>query len=87
MEKKGADYVAFGAFFSSSTKPNAPIIKQSILKNAKKKLKIPICAIGGITSENIYQLKESDMFAIISDIWKSENIEEKVKLINLQIVK
>ncbi|MFV2055211.1 MAG: thiamine phosphate synthase [Thiohalomonadales bacterium] len=48
----GADYVAFGRFFPSATKPDAVQAPISILSEARKKLPIPIVAIGGITVEN-----------------------------------
>jgi thiamine-phosphate pyrophosphorylase len=76
FEHRGADYVAFGAFFASSTKPNAPTISASLLADAKRMLKIPVCAIGGITAENAPILLEqgADMLAVISDIWKAGDI-------------
>lgn len=79
MQKLGADYVAFGSFFTSSTKPQAEVIDKDIVKEAKKALDIPICAIGGITSSNAKELVENgiDMLAVISDIWKSEDISKK----------
>lgn len=48
----GADYVAFGRFFPSKTKPMAPCAKLQTLTEAKRRLHIPIVAIGGITPEN-----------------------------------
>lgn len=68
-ESKGADYVAFGSMFSSKTKPQAKLAPISILSSAKKQLSIPICAIGGINSQNIAQTKDADMQAVISAIW------------------
>jgi thiamine-phosphate pyrophosphorylase len=47
----GADYIAFGACFSSSTKPNAVKVDLSLFEQARL-LGIPIVAIGGITLEN-----------------------------------
>lgn len=81
MEEKGANYVAFGSFFPSPTKPDSEIVDKKILKKAKEALNIPICAIGGITSKNAYELLENstDMLAVISDIWKANNIQEKCK--------
>ncbi|PMP68685.1 MAG: thiamine phosphate synthase [Thermodesulfobacterium geofontis] len=81
MELKGANYVAFGSFFSSPTKPSAKIIDKKILSEAKKILKIPICAIGGITLDKAEELigLSADMIAVISDIWKAENIEERAR--------
>lgn len=80
-QKSGADYVAFGACFSSSTKPNAPTTDLNIIKEAKKQLQVPICAIGGINSDNISTLLQydPDMVAIISDIWTSKNIESRAR--------
>lgn len=72
LESLGVDYVAFGAFFASPTKPNAPLAPLEILESAKAILNIPICAIGGISTQNIYLLKNADMCAVISDLWKSK---------------
>lgn len=81
MEEKNVDYVAFGAFFASSTKPNAAVVDKEVIAKAKEELSIPICVIGGITSDNVKELieKGTDMVAVISDIWQSKNIEEKCK--------
>lgn len=45
---EGASYVAFGRFFSSTTKESAPRAELSVLHQAKKNLNVPIVAIGGI---------------------------------------
>lgn len=76
FEHRGADYVAFGSFFPSATKPDAPTIKADLLLDAKRMLKIPVCAIGGITAENAGELiqKGADMTAVISDVWQAEDI-------------
>lgn len=80
-QKLGADYVAFGACFSSPTKPNAPTINLNIIKEAKEILDIPVCVIGGINRDNISALKKynPDMAAIVSDIWNSDDIKERAK--------
>ena len=84
MEKKGADYVAFGAFFNSHTKPNALLAKKDIISKARKELTLPICTIGGITSYNAQELinEGCHMVAVISDIWKSDNIKQKCEEYN-----
>ncbi len=84
MERKNVDYVAFGSFFTSKTKPNAPTANKKIIKQAKEELKIPVCVIGGITSENSKELiKEgADMTAVISDIWKSTDIKKQCEKYN-----
>lgn len=75
--KDSADYIAFGSFFHSPTKPKAKLIKPEILKVAKKHFKVPICAIGGITLENSKVLVEqgADWLAVISALFDAPNPE------------
>jgi thiamine-phosphate pyrophosphorylase len=81
FEKNGADYVAFGSFYTSPTKPNSNIIPLDVLEDARKKLSIPVCAIGGIDTKNISTVMkyQPHMVSLISDIWKSEDITDKSK--------
>jgi len=80
-ERLGAGYVAFGSFYSSPTKPESKIVPKEILKKAKEELKIPVCAIGGITLERAEELISlgADLIAVISDIWLSEDPEKRAK--------
>lgn len=48
----GADYVAFGSFYGSATKPKAVRCPLDVLRQARHELAVPIVAIGGITAEN-----------------------------------
>ena len=48
----GADYVAFGRFFPSRTKPDAPQATVELLHRERGELHLPICAIGGVTPDN-----------------------------------
>ena len=48
----GADYVAFGRFFPSATKPEAVPADTVILQQSKQQLQKPVVAIGGIMAEN-----------------------------------
>lgn len=68
----GADYVAFGAFFPSPTKPNATPAPLNLLQQARAALHIPMVAIGGINSENASQLIKhgADAIAVISGLFK-----------------
>ncbi len=70
-ENNGADYIAFGSFFSSINKPNAPQANTQLLKQAKSVLTIPIVAIGGITPENSKELvlAGADYLAVISGLY------------------
>ena len=48
----GASYIAFGRFFASNTKPDAPPADPAVLTEARKRYTAPICAIGGVTPDN-----------------------------------
>lgn len=73
----GANYVAFGAMFRSKTKPNAAVASLDLLTDARQQLDCPICAIGGITSENIGQVRVAgaDWIAVVGSIFQAENIQ------------
>ena len=66
----GANYVAFGAIFATETKPEAGHIGLETLKQAKAKLNVHICAIGGLTVENSAEViaAGADLCAVISDV-------------------
>jgi thiamine-phosphate pyrophosphorylase len=83
-ENNSADYVAFGAIFSSPTKQNAKISGLEILPKAKQYLSIPVCAIGGITQDNITQViqQHADMTAVISSIFSSMDTLKSTKELN-----
>ena len=83
-EKMGADYVAFGSFFPSPTKPDAVKAEMDLLKKAKRRLNVPICAIGGINRENAGLLVEkgADMVAVISGLWRCKDIQQRSKEIS-----
>ena len=49
---EGADYVAFGRFFPSLSKPDTVTADPDLLRQARQSLGIPVVAIGGITPEN-----------------------------------
>jgi len=75
-ESEGADYVAFGRFFPSRTKPQAVQADSSLLQEARKKLHIPIVAIGGITPENGASLLAAgaDALAVIEGVFANKDI-------------
>jgi thiamine-phosphate pyrophosphorylase len=51
-QAEGADYVAFGAVYPSTSKPQAQTVPLSVLQEAVTQLQVPVCAIGGITVDN-----------------------------------
>ena len=75
--QQGADYVAFGSFYPSSTKPQARPCPLSLLTQAKAKLQIPVVAIGGIAAENAPDLIHAgaDAVAVISALFEAPDIE------------
>lgn len=75
-EQDGADYVAFGRFFSSNTKPDAVQASRELLLEAKQKIGVPIVAIGGITPENGGSLVavQADMLAVIHGVFAQADI-------------
>lgn len=69
--RAGADYVAFGSFFPSPTKPQARRAPPELLAQGKGVSGRPVCAIGGITVENSLPLIKAgaDMVAVISALY------------------
>ena len=69
----GADYVAFGGFFRSTTKDTRRIADNDpeILRWWSEIMTVPSCAIGGITPENCGVLVEAgaDFLAVIAAVW------------------
>jgi thiamine-phosphate pyrophosphorylase len=67
----GADYVAFGAFFPSSTKAVSALPDPEILQWWSEMMELPSCAIGGITPENCAPLVRAgaDFLAVVSCVW------------------
>lgn len=83
-EKAGADYLAFGAFFPSVTKPEARAASLELLTAAKQQLHTPICTIGGITAENAGTLVDNgaNMTAVITDLFASDDIHRTASQIS-----
>ncbi len=75
----GADYIACGSVFRSSTKPSVKVVGMDTLTAVKKAFPdFPVCAIGGITLENIGDVLSADvdMAAVISGIASHSNPEK-----------
>jgi len=83
-QQQGADYVAFGRFFPSTTKPDAPQAELSLLETARQQLTIPLVAIGGITPENAEQLviTGADMLAVIHSLFGQADVEAAARRLN-----
>ena len=70
-QKDGADYIAFGSFYTSKSKPSAPLCSITTLNIASNILNVPIVAIGGIQFENGRRLVDNgaDYLAVIDQIF------------------
>ena len=77
-----ADYVAFGSFFKSRLKQNATKANLDILWWAKKNIKKPIVAIGGINNENYKKLMKAGAkyIAISSFIWDNPKLKPELAI-------
>lgn len=69
--RAGADYVAFGRFFPSRTKPKARQADVSLLQRARRELSIPVAAIGGIDATNgaVLIAAGADLLAVIDGVF------------------
>jgi thiamine-phosphate pyrophosphorylase len=76
-EKEGADYVAFGTPFFTPTKPDRLPTPLEVLREAKRRIGIPIFAIGGINTENARSILETgvDGIAVITSVFGSADPE------------
>ncbi len=81
-EKSGADYIGFGPMFPTQTKETGyPSRGLEMLRTVRRRVNIPIVAIGGITAGNLAQTRESgaDAIAMISYLTQGCDIEKRVK--------
>tara|TARA_X000000368_G_scaffold357886_1_gene300482 strand:- start:506 stop:1108 length:603 start_codon:yes stop_codon:yes gene_type:complete len=80
--KNKADYIAIGSFFDSKLKPNAKKANIRIIKETKKKTKIPIVAIGGINNKNYKKLISlgANYIAISSFIWNNPFLKPEIAI-------
>jgi thiamine-phosphate pyrophosphorylase len=71
----GADYIAFGAFFPTSTKDAKTYADIELLRWWSELMVVPCVAIGGITVENAKPLVEAgaDFLAVSSGVWAYAN--------------
>ncbi len=75
-EKNGADYLGVGAVFATSSKEDAVEVGPEVLKAICSAVSIPVVAIGGITKDNVRQLKGSGIsgIAVISAIFAQPDV-------------
>lgn len=91
-QAENADYLGVGAVFHTGTKSDASAVSHDTLKAICAAVNIPVVAIGGITKENVEELKESGIagIAVVSAIFACENIKkgtEELKQAAKRIIK
>ena len=81
--KNGADCLGVGAMFSTSTKTDADVLPKEVLKEICDAVDIPVVAIGGISKENMAELKGTgvDGVALVSAIFAAEDIAKECRLL------
>lgn len=80
-QQAGADYIAYGAFYASKTKPNATPAPLSLLGESKAQIKLPTVAIGGITVDNAAQTLTAgaDMLAVVHALLAADDVEQQAR--------
>ena len=80
-EEEGADYAAFGRFFPSLTKPGAPLARLETLALAKRRVRIPLAAIGGVAPGNGGPLLEAgaDFLAVVEGVFGGDDPEASAR--------
>ena len=88
-EKEGADYVALGPIFSTTTKKDIPApLGTKIIREAKKGISIPVIAIGGLNEDNMNPVLEAgaDSVAMISGVLAYDNISARIKYLKKKFI-
>lgn len=77
----GADYLGVGAVFPTGSKADAVEVSHDTVREICRAVDIPVIAIGGITRENVIELKGTGIcgIAVISAIFGQQDIEEAAR--------
>lgn len=77
----GADYLAFGAFFGSRTKPDARRVTPDLLRAARIDCSLPLCAIGGIGPAHVAALvgAGADLIAAVEGVFGAADIRSAAR--------
>ena len=77
-EKEGADYIAVGSIYSTPSKPGTRLTGLETLRQVKRKVSVPVVAIGGINEDNIAEVIRAgaNAIAVISAVLGADNIRE-----------
>jgi thiamine-phosphate pyrophosphorylase len=77
-EKEGADYIAVGSIYPTPSKSGTRIAGLKTLRQVKKKVSVPVVAIGGINEDNVASVISAgaDAVAVISAVLGAANVKE-----------
>ena len=87
-QKEGADYIAIGPIFSTSSKPNVgPPKGPQIISQIKEMIEIPVVAIGGINLDNMDKTLEAgaDGIAVINAVFQEADIGLATRMLSEKI--
>lgn len=84
MQRAGANYVSFGVCFRSPTKPKEELVPLSVFAEARRRLKVPLVAIGGITPANapLVYAAGADLVSVVSSVFAGNKTGQAVKKFN-----
>lgn len=79
--EQGADYIGSGAWFSTSTKPDAVPISDETFREIRQLVNIPIVAIGGLTAENCKRPLDlgADGVAVAGGVFGADSVTDAVR--------
>lgn len=88
-QERGADYLGVGAVFHTGSKADAREIDHDTLKEICEAVDIPVIAIGGITRDNVNELKGAGIcgVAVISAIFAQKDVEAAARDLRTQVEK
>ena len=80
-QNEGADYIAVGSIFPTTTKREATVVGVNILKELKRIVSIPLVAIGGINQNNVGEVVAAgaDAVAVISAVLGEKDVRGAVR--------
>jgi thiamine-phosphate diphosphorylase len=66
----GADYVAVGSMFATTTKPDFQLVGPALIRKLRAQIRVPLVGIGGITHDNVAEVVRAgaDGVAVISAV-------------------
>lgn len=86
-QSQGADYIALGAIYPTSSKEEVRLADLETLRQARENTSIPLIAIGGINKSNVSEVMEAgaDGIAVISAVMGADDVERAAQEITTKI--